>query len=78
MSDRKFGIKGPRLRNMTDLLCVVTIVSWQMLVEPIFTKKSEGMQQWVSAKGGNSHVAQAGLNMWLCKVRNLECRKSGI
>ena len=39
MSDRPLVIKGPISRNVSDLLCVVMIVSWQILVYPILLNK---------------------------------------
>ena len=39
MSDSPLGRKGHRLRNISDALCVVTVVSWRILVQPFLRNK---------------------------------------
>ena len=72
MNDRPFVRKGPRSKNVSDLSCVVTSVSWCIFCNPFYEIK----RRYVIA--GNSlrqevMCCTAVLNVRECEGRNLEC-----
>ena len=77
ISDMPLVRKGPRLRNMSDLFCVVTSASLQICVSSFLHNEVRARKSGYQLKSVVHMFHMFGLTMRKCKLSDLEFGKCG-